>query len=66
MSSSNYIEIEVEEIKAATDKALLCVIDGEETWLPRSQVDGGENFENGEKNVSMYITQFIAREKGLE
>ena len=38
MSSSNYVHLDVQLVKKATDKALLCVIDGEEVWLPLSQV----------------------------
>lgn len=33
---SDEFEVEVDDVKAATDKAVLCVIDGEDEWIPRS------------------------------
>lgn len=60
-----YIHIDVELIKKETPKTFLVVIDGEEYWLPKSQITDWEDYEEGDKNCSMSITEFIAEEKGL-
>lgn len=50
---------------AETDKAILCVIDGDEVWLPLSQVDDdSEVYQKGGEG-SLVITEYIAREKKL-
>ena len=49
----------------ATDHALLCVIDGVEHWIPRSQVfDESDVLEEGDTG-SLVITEWIAQQKGL-
>ena len=62
---SQYIHIEAEEIKRVTDKALLAVIDGDEYWLPLSQIADSDDYEGGETDVTLSITEWIAKEKGL-
>lgn len=50
---------------AETEKALLCDIEGEEIWIPKSQItDNSEVLEKGDKGM-LIITQWIASEKGL-
>lgn len=66
MGASNYVYAECELVKAATDKAVLCVIDGEEHWLPRSQIADGDDYEKGDGPCTLGITEYIAREKGIE
>lgn len=61
-----WVYITVESILAETNKALLCVIDGEEVWLPLSQIeDGGKEYGAGMENVEFGITERLAKEKGL-
>lgn len=60
-----YIHIDVERIKKETSMAFLVVIDGEEYWLPKSQITDWEVYEEGDTDCSMSITEFIAEEKGL-
>lgn len=51
--------------KAETTKACLCVIDGEEHWIPKSQiVEESEVYEEGQEGV-LVLTQWIAEQKGL-
>lgn len=51
--------------KAESDKAILCVIDGEEVWIPLSQVDDdSEVYSKGDEG-SLIITEWIAEQKGL-
>lgn len=68
MSDDRYeeVEIEVDNLKAQTEKAGLFVIDGEEVWLPWSQIGGGSNVtKNGESGV-ICIPRWLAEEKGLD
>lgn len=66
MGSSNYVHIDVDVILGITDKAFLVSIDGEEIWLPASQIFDPEEYEKGDENITLSITQWIAREKGLD
>lgn len=57
-------------VKHATDKAMLCVIDGDEHWVPHSQVhddsdvyyEDGQVFGDGEKLV---VKEWWAEKEGL-
>jgi hypothetical protein len=59
------VEVEVEEITAEADLALCCLIDGVETWLPKSQIDGWQDYIVGDANVVLAIPRWLAAEKGL-
>ncbi len=59
------VEIEDVEVKKETEKALLCLIDGKELWIPKSQIDDdSEVFEEGHYGT-LIITQWIAEQKEL-
>jgi hypothetical protein len=48
-----------------TDKALLCSIEGEEIWIPKSQIhDDSEVYEDGGEG-DLVINEWLAIEKGL-
>ena len=53
--------------KKATDKALLCEVEGEELWIPLSQVNpDSEVFDDDRNNQgTLVITEWIAKQKGL-
>jgi len=55
-------------IEKETEKAFLVVVDGEKIWLPKSQVvaDESDPLEEGSEEVDIAITEWIAREKGLD
>lgn len=65
MGFSSWVHVEVERIVRETDLAFLCLIDGEEYWLPKSQVSDPDDYEEGDENCEMSISEFIAHEKGL-
>ncbi len=65
MSASNWVHIHVDKILKETDKAFLCEIDGEEIWLPISQVADSGDYSEGDEDLSMSITSFLAIEKGI-
>ncbi len=70
MGHRDPVEIHVDQVRARTDKAVLCEIDGNEYWLPISQTfDGGAepwSPEVGDTDITVEIPQWLAEEKGLE
>ena len=60
------VEIYVNNVVAATDKAALCQIDEEEVWIPWSCIDEGSEIQKkGDKGL-MWIPGWLAQEKGLD
>lgn len=53
--------------KRATPKALLVEIDGDEHWIPKSQIhDDSEVYDADENSEgTLVITEWIAKQKGL-
>jgi len=48
-----------------TDDAILVVIEGDEYWIPQSQIDDdSEVWKNGDEGT-LVITEWIAEKKGL-
>jgi ribosomal protein S1 len=59
---SSKIECEVLQL---TDNAALLDVDGNDVWIPFSQVeDNGKNLNIGDTGM-VYITEWIAEKKGL-
>lgn len=56
--------VNVTEVKVSTDKALLCVVDGEEVWIPRSQIVEGDLEDKGDSG-EIEIPEWLATEKGI-
>jgi len=60
------VEVEFDAVKASTDKAVLILVDGEEYWIPKSQI--GDLYENEGRFAtggSLTIPEWLAEEKGL-
>jgi hypothetical protein len=57
----------VDVIKVTDNAAFLNFIyDDEQHWIPFSQIeDNGESLEEGEEDVEVYLTEWIAKTKGL-
>lgn len=66
MSRSGYVHVEVEKITAETDKAFAMTIDGEQHWIPKSQMADPDDYEVGDEEVTVSISEFIAEQKGLD
>lgn len=66
MGMSNWVHVSVDLIKKETDAAFLVVIDGDEHWIPKSQMSDPSDYSEDDEDVTISITQFIAKEKGLE
>lgn len=60
-----WVKVEYDDIIKATDKAVLVLIDDEEIWMPSSQIDADYSKNVGLGAGSMYVTEWIANEKGL-
>ncbi len=66
MGASNWFNLEFDEILAETDKAFLLLLpDGEEVWIPLSQVADAGDYQEGDSCGEISITEWIARKKGL-
>ena len=51
-------ELEVDEIKHESERAVLVVIDGDDHWIPKSQI-------KDQDGNTFTITEWIAKQKGF-
>ena len=65
MGASNFVHIDFDSIRRETEKAFLFIIDGEEVWLPKSQIADADDYNAGDEDGTVSITEYIATEKGL-
>ena len=67
MSASQWVHLDVLLVKKATPEAFLLTIDGidEDHWIPKSQMADPDNYEEGDENVTVSVTEWIAQQKGL-
>lgn len=64
---SEWVHVEVAVIRKETDKAFNVQLEnGQILWLPKSQVSDADDYEAGDRNVTISITEWIANEKGIE
>ncbi len=63
--SDDRVRVEVETVKRATDKAILCVIEGEEVWIPQSQIDDESEVWKAGDEGTLVIPLWLAEEKGI-
>jgi hypothetical protein len=60
-------DVRLEDVRClrATEKAILCEIEGDEVWIPQSQVtEDSEVWKPGQEGT-LVITRWIARQKDL-
>lgn len=55
---------DVECLKESTD-AILVVIEGDEYWIPKSQILGDSEVQGEGDDGELIVTQWIAEQKGL-
>ncbi len=60
------VEVEVEIVVAATSKAILCRIHGENYWIPLSQIDTESEVMDRGDSGTLIIPRWLAEEKGLD
>lgn len=65
MNFEDTCTIEDVAVRRETTLALLCVIDGEEHWIPKSQIDDdSEVYEMGTEG-KLVVSQWIADQRGI-
>jgi hypothetical protein len=60
------VAVQVDLLIRQTEKAALCEIDGEEVWLPWSQIDEGSDIKKDGDSGTVYIPRWLAEDKDLE
>lgn len=59
------VEITIEVITQETAKAILCEVDGENVWIPKSQIlEGEDDIEPGAENVRITVATWLAEKEG--
>jgi hypothetical protein len=66
MGATNWVWLEECNVKRLTAKAVLIEHDGEEHWLPLTQVNEPARLEVGDEGITIGITEWIASEKGID
>ena len=68
MSASSWVHHNNVDIVNGSDKALLLrfnEIDEQEAWIPVSQIADPDDYEVGDEEVSISISEWIAEKKGI-
>ncbi len=69
-SASSYVHVSVRAILRITAAGMLVVIgeddEQEEVWLPLSQVADSEKYEQGDEDLTISVSEWIAEKKGLK
>lgn len=68
MGASNFVHLDDCNILAVTDKAVLIQHDGQEYWIPVSQLADGEDhpYEKGDKEITVSLSEWICKAKGID
>ncbi len=67
MSEERWVHLDVAVVMQETEKAFKVTLDdGSIHWLPKSQVSDWENYEPGDRNCTISVTEWIAKQKNLE
>ncbi len=66
LNREDCVELEVTDpVKRETEKALLVVVEGEETWIPKGQIhDDSEVYRQGHTGT-LIVSLWIAEQRGL-
>lgn len=65
MSNIEWLDLEYEDCLVVSLRAVLLLVEGDEIWFPRSQIDEEEPFEPGCGPGTLRITKWIAEKKEL-
>ncbi len=65
MGASDFVYVKAEKIKAVTDKAVLATIDGEDHWIPLSQLGDPERYRQGDTEITLDLTPWMAKKLGF-
>jgi hypothetical protein len=64
MARNDMIDVEDLEFLHETDSAILVECDGEEVWLPLSQIEWDGDAERGD-TITVSMPEWLAEDKGL-
>jgi hypothetical protein len=59
------VQIQNVTVSKETEAALLVNIEGEEMWIPKSQIDDDSEVYKKDTEGTLVITEWIAKQKGL-
>ena len=67
MPQSGYVSLPCKRIMAETEKALLVLTEqgNLNIWIPKTQIADVDDYEQGDTDVTLSITEWIAKEKDL-
>lgn len=63
-----YVDINYDEIRRETDKAVLVNIDGDDYWFPKTTLSivCCNDIENGDNPVTLKVAQWFADKEGFD
>lgn len=64
--SSQLTWFEDVEVLHETEQAILCVVDEEEVWIPKSQIHDDSEVHKAGTSGRLIIPEWLAAKKGLE
>ena len=64
---SSWVHLDVELIVKETDAAFLLLLKerDETVWIPKGQIESPDDYDEGDRDCTVSITEWIARQKGL-
>lgn len=68
MPSGDWVHLDVKKIVTETDKAFLLQLedpDLDDLWVPKSQVADAEDYGAGDRDCTVSVTDWWARQNGL-
>jgi len=65
MGTTVIVELPDVEVVKATDMALLCLIEGDEHWIPKSQIHRTSEVKDEGDEGTLIIPLWLAEEKGI-
>ncbi len=65
--SRSWVNVDFERVVRITEAAICFAVDGEDVWIPKSQIAPAdvEQYEEGDGEGSVSVTDWIANQKGL-
>lgn len=66
MGASNWVHLEGASIKAETELAFLVAREGEEHWIPKSQVADADSYQKGDTDITLSVSEWFAKKEGIE
>ena len=65
LNDNETVEIQDVKVKTETDKAILCLIEGEEVWIPKSVLGDDSEVYAFDTEGTLVIARWLAEQKNL-